>query len=49
MEICDVRLANFFTVLVSAVVLFFDEKYTSPLDPHTSASVPVPDPRRVGL
>jgi hypothetical protein len=37
----------FFTVLVSAVVLFFEEKYTSPFDPHTSVLVPVPDIRHL--
>jgi hypothetical protein len=34
-----------FTVLVSAVVLFFEGKYTPPFDPHTSAPVPVPNTR----
>jgi hypothetical protein len=37
----------FFTVLVSAVVLFFEEKHTPPFDPHTLVPVPVPDTRHL--
>jgi hypothetical protein len=34
-------------VLVSAVVLFFEEKYTPLFDPHTSAPVPIPNTRHL--
>jgi hypothetical protein len=34
-------------VLVSAVVLFFEEKHTPPLVSHTSVPVPVPDTRHL--
>ena len=37
------EISSFFTVLVSAVVLFSEGKNISPFDPHTSVPVPVPD------